>query len=168
MVAPACGTPTLGRLARSTARGIAGRRKPLRTGALFWDHCDARELPMDATEIRQLTREALAELLAGRTLREVETIANGRRQTHRWPFPGQVQLCKPDESGIEQVSFGTCLNLSLYGLGMLYDEPLPVGLELSVSIHQPEASLHGRAIVRHCTENEAGYYIGAQFLFDET
>ena len=68
--------------------------------------------------------------------------------------------------GVEQQAFATCVNLSLNGMGMLYDEPLEVGLELTLAVHQPEASLQGRAIVRHCTENEAGFYIGTEFLFD--
>lgn len=122
---------------------------------------------MDATEIRHLTEDTVAELLDGRQARQVDQTADGRRRTPRWPFPGQVQLWIPDHDGVDQISFGTCLNLGLHGLGMLYDNELPVGAELTLAIHQPEASLHGRAVVRHCTENDAGYYIGVQFLFDE-
>ena len=122
---------------------------------------------MDATEIVSLTEEAVARLLAGRNAEDADTSANGRRKAPRWPFPGQVQLWIPDENGQEQLTFATCLNLSLHGLGMLYDEALSIGLEFALAVHQPEASLHGRAIVRHCTLNEDGYYVGVQFLFDE-
>ncbi|MBU0716761.1 MAG: PilZ domain-containing protein [Planctomycetes bacterium] len=123
---------------------------------------------MDATEICPLTEEAIARLLTGRNIDATEPSTNGRRQSARWPFPGPVELWVPDEAGIDQHEMGTCLNLSLHGLGMLYDDPLDVGQELAIAVHQPEASFHGRAVVRHCTRNEAGYYIGMQFLFDET
>ena len=122
---------------------------------------------MDATEIRQLTKDAIMGLLKGQQVREADPGTNGRRRTPRWPFPGQVQLWISDEDGIEQLTFATCLDLSLHGVGMLYDDALPVGLEFSLAIHQPEASLHGRGIVRHCTEHEAGYHIGVEFLFDQ-
>ena len=50
---------------------------------------------------------------------------------------------------------------------MLLDMELPVGLELALAVHQPELSLHGRAVVKHCTEIDAGCYIGVQFLFED-
>lgn len=121
---------------------------------------------IDATELRPLTQKVVTRLLAGRNAYEPDGASKRRRKVARWPFPGQVQLWLPDKHGIEQLSFARCLNLSLHGVGMLFDEPLPAGLELGIAIHQPEASLQGRAIVRHCTETDAGYYIGAQFLFD--
>ena len=120
---------------------------------------------MDATEIRRLTEDAVAELLAGRQVRAADSSADARRKTPRWPFPGQVQLWITDDDGVEQLSFATCVDLSLHGLGMLYEDALPPGLELALAIHQPEASLHGHGVVRHCTEREAGYYIGVEFLF---
>lgn len=121
---------------------------------------------MDATEIIPLTEEAVGKLLVDRDPREVDPSANGKRAVARWPFPGTVELWLPGEDGVEQLDFATCLNLSRQGLGMLYEEPIPVGLELAIAIHQPEASLHGRAVIRHCTPTDTGYYVGAQFLFD--
>ena len=122
---------------------------------------------MDATEISALSEEAIARLVAGQSKGLAKPAENGKRQTPRWPFPGTVELWVPDESGVEQHNLATCLNISLHGLGMLFDDELPIGLEFGLAIHQPEASLHGRAAVRHCTETEAGYYIGVQFIFDK-
>ena len=74
----------------------------------------------------------------------------------------------PDKTGVEQLALATCLNLSRHGLGMLNEEPLPIGPEFGLAVHQPEASFQGRAVVRHCTEVEGHYYIGVQFIFDES
>ena len=123
---------------------------------------------MDATEIKPLTEEAVASLLADQETQIPDVQANGRRRAPRWPFPGTVEMWVPDETGTEQLALATCLNLSRHGLGMLNEEPLTIGLEFALAVHQPEASLHGRAIVRHCTETEAGYYVGVEFLFDKT
>ena len=123
---------------------------------------------MDATEIKPLTEEAVARLLAEQETPIPDVRVNGRRRAPRWPFPGTVEMWLPDKTGVEQLALATCLNLSRHGLGMLNEEPLPIGLEFGLAVHQPEASLHGRAIVRHCTETEAGYYVGVEFLFDKT
>ena len=122
---------------------------------------------MDATEIKPLTEEAVARILADREAQIPGNVENGRRKAPRWPFPGTVEMWLPDDTGAEQLALATCLNLSRYGLGMLNEEPLGIGLEFALAVHQPEASLHGRAIVRHCTETEAGYYVGVEFLFDQ-
>ena len=123
---------------------------------------------MDATEIKPLTEETVARILADQETQIPSVGANGRRRAPRWPFPGTVEMWLPDETGVEQLALATCLNLSRHGLGMLSEEPLTIGLEFALAVHQPEASLHGRAIVRHCTETEAGYYVGVEFLFDKT
>ena len=122
---------------------------------------------MDATEISPLTEEAITKLLVGRDVRAADCSADRRRRAPRWPFPGTVELWIPDENGTEQHNLATCLNLSLHGLGMLFDSSLPVGLEFALAIHQPEVSFHGRGVVRHSTETENGHYIGVQFVFDK-
>jgi len=121
---------------------------------------------MDATEICPLTEEAIGRLLAGRSIELCQPGTNGRRVAPRWPFPGTVEMWLPDDEGVEQHHLATCINLSLHGLGMLCDDELPIGLEFALAIHQPESSFHGRAVVRHCTEVQAGYYVGIQFIFD--
>lgn len=123
---------------------------------------------MDATEIVPLTEEAVVNLLTGRVTEGAAQGINGRRAVPRWPFPGTVEMWMPGDDGAEQLEFATCINLSRRGVGMLYDKAIRVGLELAIAIHQPEASLHGRARIRHCTKTDAGYYVGAQFIFEQT
>lgn len=121
---------------------------------------------MDALEFCALSQEAVARLLTSRQARQHGASIGGRRKTPRWPFPGTVELWVPDDGGIEQHRLATSLNLSLHGVGIKTDDDLPVGANLSIAIHEPELSFHGRAIVRHCTRIDEGYYIGMQFDFD--
>ena len=121
---------------------------------------------MDTTEICPLTQEAIVNLLTDREPRRLDATPVGRRKAARWPFPGTVELWIPDEAGLEQYCLATSLNLSVYGVGIRCDEALSPGLELAIAIHEPEASLHGKAVVRHCTEMGDEYLAGLQFLFD--
>ena len=123
---------------------------------------------MDAMEIYRLTEKAIDRLLAEQQQDGDVTHADCRRKTNRWPFPGTVEMWLPDENGVEQIALGTCVNLSRDGLAMLYEEALPIGQEMAMAVHQPAASLHGRAVVRHCSEKDDGYYIGVEFLFDKS
>lgn len=122
---------------------------------------------MDATEIFQLTEEAVNRLLTERASGTSTSYANCRRKTQRWPFPGTVELWLPNDEGIEEIELGTCINISHSGLGMLLDRELPIGLKLPLAVHQPELSLQGHAVVCHSTEIDEGYYIGVKFLFEE-
>jgi len=121
---------------------------------------------LDTTEISLLTREAIAELLAGRAARNPASHANGRRHSVRWPFPGTVEMWLPDGAGVEHHTLGTCLNLSTEGVGLLADDPISAGTQFALAVHQPEGSFHGRGIARHCTEVDGVHYIGVQFLFE--
>ncbi len=130
---------------------------------------------METTEIRPLAREALVTLLADRNAAELDASSNGRRRAStngrrrvaRWPFPGTAELWIPDDDGPERYALATSLNVSLHGVGVRCDEQLTPGLELMIAIHEPEVSLHGRAVVRHCTEIEDDYLIGLEFIFDD-
>ena len=52
------------------------------------------------------------------------------------------------------------------GIGIRADEALTPGVQLGIAVHEPEASFHGRAVVRHCTDTGQGYHIvGLEFLF---
>jgi len=121
---------------------------------------------METIEICRLSEQVIARLLAARVPRRATHAGNGRRKMPRWPFPGTVELWIPEKDGTERYTLATSLNLSLDGVGIRFDEPLPPGLELGIAIHEPEASLHGHAVVRHCTEIEEDYLIGLQFVFD--
>lgn len=122
---------------------------------------------MESTEIYPLNRSTVTELLIGNEVHAPDDEGARRRSLRRWPFPGTVQLWVPDENGIEELQLATCVNLSLDGAGLIHDEILPEGLDLTIAIHQPEASFQGRATIRHCTWTSKGYFIGLQFLFDD-
>lgn len=121
---------------------------------------------MEAVEICPLSRNTLGKMLSDRDAYASERRGRPRRAAVRWPFPGTVELWIPDELGLEHYTLATSLDLSLEGVGIRCDEELERGLELAVAIHEPEASFHGRALVRHCTEVEEEYLIGLQFLFN--
>lgn len=123
---------------------------------------------MDAMEIFRLTEKAIDRLLSEQERNREEPFHECRRRARRWPFPGTVEMWLPDENGVEQIALGTCVNLSREGLAMLFDDALPIGLEIALAVHQPEASLHGRAVVRHCEAKDDDFYIGVQFLFDNS
>lgn len=122
---------------------------------------------MKVTEIFPLTGKAVAKLLASREAAKLETEFPGRRKALRWPFPGVVELWIPAEEGGERHALATSLNLSLFGIGIRCDEWLSHGLELAIAFHEPEASLHGRAVVRHCTQRDGEYLIGLEFFYDD-
>ncbi len=123
---------------------------------------------METIEIFPLTENSVDELLAERMGMDVECNGSTQRKHPRWPFPGTVELWIPGEFGPERHSLATSINLSAHGMGVRCDEELPPGMELEIAIHEPEASFHGRAIIRHCTPLRSGQYIvGMQFLFVE-
>lgn len=122
---------------------------------------------MDADEILPLTPETIANLLGTRRLSEEEPGELQHRRAARWAFPGAVELWVPDEAGRETHQTGVCHNLSEGGVGVRCDEPLAVGLTVPIAIHQPEASLHGKGVVRHCTPRGKGFLVGIEFLFAE-
>jgi len=122
---------------------------------------------MEAVEFIKLTKKAVSKLLASRGPLGKARPETGNRRLPRWPFPGTVQLWVPDGDGEEQLVLATSLNLSRLGVGIKTDDPLPPGLNLMVAIHEPEVSLQGQAIVRHCTNVDGGYYVGLEFAYDE-
>ncbi len=119
---------------------------------------------MDADEIQPLTADSIARLLAAR--REAEGIpeALGKRKLIRWPFPGAVELWLPDQGGAVRHVLGACHNLSEAGVGVRIDEPLEIGATLDLAVHQPELSLHGKGIVRHCSSRGVGFLAGLEFV----
>lgn len=121
---------------------------------------------METIEIFPLTENAVGDLLSERMGMDVGRSGSTLRQHPRWPFPGTVELWVPGESGPERHTLATSINLSAHGMGVRCDEELPPGMELEIAIHEPEASFHGRAIIRHCTPLRSGQYIvGMQFHF---
>ena len=121
---------------------------------------------MDADEIVPLTADSVAELVRDHRSAERGAYETDQRRAPRWPFPGATQLWVPDAAGGETLVFGTCCNLSARGLAVRTEQPLPPGLTVPIAIHLPQASYHGKATVRHCTEKTKGYFIGMEFNFE--
>ncbi len=122
---------------------------------------------MNAAEICPLTESSVARIMAVQIAEEPYSNSTEKRRTLRWPFPGMAELWIPDEEGGERYILATSVNLSMRGIGIRCDEPLPVGLELELAFHEPELSLHGRAVVRHCTEIETDHLIGLEFVYND-
>ncbi len=122
----------------------------------------------EVSEICPLTEDAVRDLLRSRADVSAGRDPLGRRQVPRWPFPGTIELWVPDAEGREYYALGTCMDLSLRGVGARCDESLPVGADIGIAVHQPEVSFHGRAVVRHCTlSNQGDYVAGLEFAFHE-
>lgn len=121
-----------------------------------------------SAEILPLSLETVAQLLVDRAGIAPSTKGTTRRKVTRWPFPGTVELWLPEADGTERYTLATSLNLSSEGIGIRCDEPLSPGVELPIAIHEPEVSLHGRAVVRHCTEIENEFLVGLEFVCDRT
>lgn len=117
---------------------------------------------MKSTEFCQLNKSNVAELLASRNLKQAGP--NDRRKSPRWPFPGTAELWIPRDDGTEDYVLATSLDLGSEGVGIRCETPLEPGLELSIALHEPEKTFHGRARVCHCTEMEDEYLIGIQFI----
>ncbi|MEK6797825.1 MAG: PilZ domain-containing protein [Planctomycetota bacterium] len=121
---------------------------------------------MEAVDICPLTKEAIENLIASRGACTSANVKPCRRRTERWAFPGTVELWLPDGNGRECYALATSINLSTRGIGIRADEALTPGVQLGIAVHEPEASFHGRAVVRHCTDTGQGYHIvGLEFLF---
>ena len=116
-------------------------------------------------EFIAISEEAIIGLLSERYGCTDEQYRDSRRRQPRWPFDAPVELWLRDEAGGEEYVLGTALNLSPHGVAVALDFPLDLEQRLPLAIHQPEASLHGEATVRHCREVEDGYHIGLEFVF---
>ena len=124
---------------------------------------------METVDIFPLTEQAVAKLLGDRNAACVPGYPRCQRKTPRWPFPGTVELWLPDEANGERYELANSDNLSLYGIGVRFEEPMEPGLSLGIAFHEPEASFHGHAVVRHCkTLGDGTFYIGMQFQFNDT
>ncbi len=122
---------------------------------------------METLEIFPLTEARISAVLVARgAMPDERHYRDCQRQVPRWPFPGTVELWIPDRDGGERYVLATSVNLSFRGLGIQVDEELPEGMELGIAIHEPEASFHGRATVRHCSGIAAdSFLIGLEFDF---
>lgn len=120
----------------------------------------------DTSEVTLLTEESLEALLAERRGVSVTKSKQCRREVVRWPFPGTVQLWLHDDEFDERLVLARSLNLSVKGLAIRCEEPLEPGTVVTLAVHEPEVSFQGKAVVKHCTQNDDDVYcIGLAFVF---
>ncbi len=122
---------------------------------------------MDAENIVRLTPDALRKLLDSRSVQLQPKQAPGHRRAQRWPFAGAVEVWLPETCYGERYVLATLHNLSVGGLALRCRRPIPSGTRLALALHQPEQSLYGEAVVRHCTQTPGGYLVGLEFVFEE-
>jgi PilZ domain len=67
-----------------------------------------------------------------------------------------------EQDGMRSQQLGNVEDVSLDGMGIVLDSPLPVGTCVTVSYGQGELS----AIVRHCSRLIDGVYVGIEFTGD--
>ena len=120
---------------------------------------------MQTDEFISLTEDAVVAILRQRYGYADEGYRDQRRDRPRWPFPGTVELWVPHQNGAEQYLLARALNLSTTGVGILVDSEMSPGQEVSIAIHQPEATLLGKAVVRHCAPAANGNHVGLEFLY---
>lgn len=121
------------------------------------------DLVLDETEFIALNAETIKNLVESHQDREAPGNTR-RRRLPRWPFPATVQLWAADRAGRETQYFGTCQNLNVHGIGVASERPFDIGRALQIALHQPEATYHGRGVVRHCTSQGQEYFVGIEFV----
>lgn len=119
---------------------------------------------MKLAEICELTRESIAALLNQRR-RPGSDKGTCRRDAVRSSFPSTVELWVPGQGGGEEYMLATSLNLSERGIGIHSDVELEIGSQIGIAVHELEATLHGKAMVRYCNRAGSGYRVGLEFLF---
>ena len=118
-------------------------------------------------EILKLTRNELHGLITSQSLADNHRYSgNDRRTKPRCMFPSMVEVWPANGDGSEYW-LGICQNLSMNGLGMICDREFELDTQIEISVHLFEASVYGKAIVRHCTKIPQGYLVGVEFDFDE-
>ena len=120
---------------------------------------------MQTEEFIQITRKAVLSILQDRYGYSEDGYVDSRRGKPRWPFPGTVELWIPLPDGEQEYILARALNLSSKGVGVLIDDPLEVGSEVSIAIHEPEATLFGKAMVRHSAAIDHGILAGLEFVY---
>jgi hypothetical protein len=116
-------------------------------------------------EFIPITADNVLEFLHQRYGQDCERVHGERRHQPRWPFPGTVELWIPNDQGDEDYVLAHALNVSTLGIGIMSDEQIAPNTQVSLAIHQPEATLFGRATVRHVTDTVDGAVIGLRFHY---
>jgi len=122
---------------------------------------------MQTEEIVKLTRKDLHHLLVSQQKHSSDQYSGReRRDNYRCYFPAMVEVWPSNGDGSEHW-LGVCQNLGKNGLGMICDCNFEQDTRLEISVHLFEASIYGKAVVRHCTKTPRGYLVGLEFEFDE-
>ncbi len=122
------------------------------------------EIDVQDQEFVVLDADGVRALLANDQRSSADRRDGPRRRVQRWPFPGTVQIQITDSMGEEVELLGTCHNINEHGIGFQCERSIPVGMPLPIAIHQPDATYHGRCVVRHCTASDGEYFIGVEFV----
>jgi hypothetical protein len=123
---------------------------------------------VNTEEIVKLSRRAVVDLIESRLASgKLEPFAgHERRKSPRWPFPGQVEVRLADDDH-SPPSFFDCRDLSETGMGMCGEHAYEVGTIIDMSLHVPEVTFYGRAVVRYSMRMRHGQMMGVEFIFDE-
>jgi hypothetical protein len=86
--------------------------------------------------------------------------ANSRRHT-RFPVEGQIRVLWHDANGRERVSNAKLVDVSVSGLRLRVDEPIPVRALLLCNDQQH--GIRGSGAVRYCIMSKGKYEVGIEF-----
>ena len=89
----------------------------------------------------------------------LESLQLAENVRHRFCAPVQLQWTNSDGKLAEAT--GTSVDASVYGLGLLFPQPIPVGTEVTVVLGG--VTICGSANVRHSDRHGADYQIGLRF-----
>ena len=121
---------------------------------------------MNVDEFQPLTKTAIRTLLEARQSGKEVLNEQDKRRLPRWPFPGKAELWLVKQDGSEPLVIGEIHELNEMGAGIRCGLRIEPGQVVTIAIHQPEASFHGTAVVRHCTAYSTGYQVGLEFECD--
>ena len=83
------------------------------------------------------------------------------RKHRRYPIQGTLHLLWQDASGRERMSMGKLVDVSVMGIRLRTDEPIPVRAYLICNDHR--LGISGRGSVRHCAFRKGKYEVGIEF-----
>jgi hypothetical protein len=83
------------------------------------------------------------------------------RKHRRYPIQGTLHLLWQDGSGRERMSMGKLVDVSVNGIRLRTDEPIPVRAYLICNDHR--LGIRGRGSVRHCSYSRGKYEVGVEF-----
>ena len=90
----------------------------------------------------------------------VKQRANSRRHT-RYPIEGPIRVLWQDANGHERVTNAKVVDVSVSGLKLRVDDPIPVRSLLLCN--DQRLGIRGSGAVRYCLMNKGKYDIGVEF-----